>query len=60
MTRRIRLWEKDRCLTDRIVRLGEKDNFWQMADTGPCGPCSELHFDQGPAVPGDATSQRRR
>jgi len=31
----------------RIVRLGEKDNFWQMADTGPCGPCSEILIDQG-------------
>ncbi|MDA8168317.1 MAG: alanine--tRNA ligase [Nitrospiraceae bacterium] len=32
---------------NRIVRLGAKDNFWQMADTGPCGPCSEIIIDQG-------------
>lgn len=50
-----RLWKKIGVSPGRIVRCGEKDNFWQMADTGPCGPCSELHFDQGPAVPGDAT-----
>ncbi|MBF0328218.1 MAG: alanine--tRNA ligase [Nitrospirae bacterium] len=45
------LWKE---LTDipaeRIVRLGEKDNFWQMGDTGPCGPCSEIIIDQGPEV----------
>ncbi len=45
------LWQKIAGLPpDRIVRLGDKDNFWAMGDTGPCGPCSELVFDQGPAI----------
>ena len=42
------LWEKVETLPKgRIVRMGEKDNFWAMGDTGPCGPCSEIHIDQG-------------
>jgi alanyl-tRNA synthetase len=42
------IWRKVTGLgSDRISRLGEKDNFWSMGDTGPCGPCSEIHIDQG-------------
>lgn len=42
------LWQKVAGLpADRIIRMGEKDNFWTMGDTGPCGPCSEIYIDQG-------------
>jgi alanyl-tRNA synthetase len=45
------LWQKVAGLPPgRIVRLGEKDNFWAMGDTGPCGPCSELIIDQGAGI----------
>ncbi|MEX2263433.1 MAG: alanine--tRNA ligase [Bryobacteraceae bacterium] len=49
------LWQKVAGVSkDRIFRLDEKDNFWQMGETGPCGPCSEIHYDLGPeaAEPG--------
>lgn len=42
------LW-KQHVPAERIVRMDEKDNFWMMGDTGPCGPCSELYFDRGPS-----------
>jgi alanyl-tRNA synthetase len=43
-----KLWQKVAGVQpERIFRLGEKDNFWSMGDTGPCGPCSEVHIDQG-------------
>jgi len=42
------IWHKHIGLpADHIVRLGRRDNFWQMGDTGPCGPCSEIYFDRG-------------
>jgi len=45
------IWhEKMGIPADRIVRMGEKDNFWTMGETGPCGPCSEIIYDQGPGV----------
>jgi len=40
------LWKKH-ISADRIMRLGDADNFWSMGDTGPCGPCSEIFYDQG-------------
>lgn len=47
----MQLWKENTDISkERIVKLGAKDNFWQMGDTGPCGPCSEIIFDQGATV----------
>src|SRR5258708_3369602 len=44
------LWVAQGVPKERIFELGMKDNFWQMGDTGPCGPCSEIHYDMGAAA----------
>ncbi len=47
------LWRKIAGLPEsRVIRIPTSDNFWQMGDTGPCGPCSEIFYDHGPEVPG--------
>ena len=47
------LWAKIAGLPeDRIIRIATSDNFWSMGDVGPCGPCSEIFWDHGPAIPG--------
>ena len=50
-----RIWEREIGIPEnRLFRFGKKDNYWSMGDTGPCGPCSEIHCDLSPTEPGDA------
>jgi alanyl-tRNA synthetase len=56
-----RLWRKIAPeLGDRVLRFGEKDNYWSMGDTGPCGPCSEIHYDRGERYPGELNGEGDR
>ncbi|MBM65997.1 MAG: alanine--tRNA ligase [Myxococcales bacterium] len=56
-----RIWTQEIGVpAERVLRCGEKDNFWAMGDTGPCGPCTEIHWDRHPEASGDPLADDSR
>ncbi len=54
------LWRRIAGLAeDKVIRIATSDNFWSMADTGPCGPCTEIFYDHGPEIPGQPPGSSR-